>query len=89
MARQIKIVKNQDGDLNVRGLSDMNSPGEITVAARWQENGEVKSFAWPDYGFLLSKQAGALCPCKESSEDFYSYLSEEYGLNSIFVPQPF
>lgn len=78
MAREIKIVKEANGELNVRNPRDTCARGETVVAARWQD-GEVKAFADSvEVEEFLSEQCGYSVALNSDSNEFSDYLAKNF-----------
>lgn len=83
MAREIKIVKNLDtNEFGVRNIPDAVSKNEMVVAARWQEDGIVRSFASLHEGserFLRDQTDGVPDTMNSSMKDFRTFIEREWG----------
>lgn len=78
MAREIKIVRQPNGELNVRNIPDALASGEEVVAARWQDDGAKYIAASVGAEIELFYQAGALGE-ESTPRDLGDYVIREWG----------
>jgi hypothetical protein len=85
MAREIKVVKNNIGELNVRNVGDQIARGEQTVAAVWQDDGKIKTFFHDEgagaYAWRQSGRDESAWPLPAAAEEFFSFEKRNYDFS--------
>ena len=77
--REIKIVANpKTGKVSVRNIPDVLTRDEIVVAARWQDAGGVKAFAWTSAQADLSRELGYEPELNSSKKEFEEFLKANW-----------